>query len=45
MIEWDWDQYFDHKGHVERDLVGPLMNDYQFIASGLVDAYLMVGGS
>src|SRR5262245_60397427 len=29
----------------EPDLVGPLMKDYQFIASGLLDAYLMVGGS
>jgi len=26
-------------------LVGPLMKDYQFIASGLLDAYQMVGGS
>ena len=29
----------------EPDLVGPLMKDYQFIASGLLDAYQMVGGS
>jgi hypothetical protein len=29
----------------ERDLVGPLMKDYQFIASELLDAYLMAGGS
>jgi len=29
----------------EPGLVGPLMKDYQFIASGLLDAYQMVGGS
>jgi hypothetical protein len=29
----------------EADLVGPLLKDYQFIASGLLDAYQMVGGS
>jgi hypothetical protein len=29
----------------EPDLVGSLMKDYQFIASGLLDAYLMVGCS
>jgi hypothetical protein len=26
-------------------LVGPLMKDYQFVASELVDAYQTVGGS
>jgi len=29
----------------EPDLVGPLMKDYHFIASGWLDAYLMVGGT
>jgi hypothetical protein len=27
------------------NLVGPLMKDYQFVASGLLDAYQAVGGS
>jgi hypothetical protein len=29
----------------ESNLVGPLMKDYQFVASGLLDAYQMAGGS
>jgi hypothetical protein len=29
----------------EPKLVGPLMKDYQLVASGLLDAYRTVGGS
>ena len=29
----------------ESNLVGPLMKDYQFVASGLLDAYQIASGS